>query len=43
MTAKKVGYLPELHIVLKRRMSSIDIVNNEKNLYDEKRLEEEEL
>jgi len=42
-TAKKMGNLPALHIVLKRRMSSIDIVNNEKSLFDEKRNEEQEL
>ena len=42
-TAKKVGFLPTLHIVLKRNKSSIDLVNNEKSLFDEKRKEEEEL
>ena len=41
-SAKKVGYMPELHIVLKRRMTSIDIVDNEKSLKNEKRKEVEE-
>ena len=34
--------MPELHIVLKRRMTSIDIVDNEKSLKNEKRMEVEE-
>ena len=34
--------MPELHIVLKRRMTSIDIVDNEKSLKNEKRKEVEE-
>lgn len=41
-SAKRVKILPELHIVLKRRMSSIDIVNNERTLHDERRKEEDE-
>ena len=41
-SAKKVGFMPELHIVLKRRMTSIDIVDNEKSLKQQKRQEVEE-
>ena len=38
-TAKRVNHMPDLHIVLRRNMTSIDIVNNEKDLRDEARKE----
>ena len=34
-TAKRVSYTPELHVVLRRNMTSMDLVDNEKTLRDE--------
>ena len=34
-TAQRVQGLPELHVVLRRNMTSMDIVDNEKKLKDE--------